>query len=116
MTPQDQQNQTGQPFQPEGGDTIREQDKIHLILAYLGCLSLIPFLTVKDSPYVQWHAKQGVVLNVGGGILLTLTSFFPPLTCVGFLALFVIDVLAISKAFRGERWRLPVVADLADKL
>ena len=61
MTPQDQQQQN---IQSVGGDTVREQDKVQLILAYLGILSLIPMLTVKDSEFVKWHAKQGLVLFI----------------------------------------------------
>ena len=60
MSPQEQQQQS---IQSVGADTVREQDKIMLVLAYLPCLlCLIPLLTVKDSPFVTWHAKQGLVL------------------------------------------------------
>ncbi len=114
MTPQDQQNQ----LQSLGGDTVREQDKIQLVLAYLGCLSLIPFLTVKDSDFVKWNAKQGMVLNFGAGIALTLLGFIPfvgLITCLLGPATLVVDILAITKALKGERWRIPLVADLADK-
>jgi uncharacterized membrane protein len=114
MTPQDQQNQ----LQSLGGDTVREQDKIQLVLAYLGCLSLIPFLTVKDSEFVKFHAKQGIVFNIGFGIGLTILSMIPFVnfaTCLLGPAMIVVDIMAIMKALKGERWRLPVVADLADK-
>jgi len=92
----------------------REEDKIQLVLAYLFPLSLIPLLTVKDSPFVRWHAKQGLVL----GLLSTVISFALAIIligpCLGF-GLFVVGIVAMVKALRGERWRIPVVADLADK-
>ena len=117
MTPQDQQNQT--PIQQVGGaETIREQDKIMLVLSYLSCLCLIPLLTVKDSPYVQWHAKQGLVINVLGGVIVAVLSAVPVIQLVACLlwpALLVVDIMAIMKALKGERWRVPVAADLSEK-
>ena len=54
MTPQNQQEQNPNPIEQVGGkEPVRDQDKIMLILSYLGLLSLIPLLTVKDSPYVS---------------------------------------------------------------
>ena len=116
MTPQDEQDR----IQPVGADAVRDQDKIHLVLAYLGCLSLIPYLTVKDCPYVTWHAKQGLVL-LGAEIVVSVLSVLLSFVgggCLGTLlnlGLLGVSVVAIVRALRGERWRLPVLADLADK-
>lgn len=103
--------------------SVREQDKIMLVLSYLGILALIPLLTVKDSPYVQWHAKNGLVLGVGGGIAVsvigTILGFIPFLGIIGCLlwpAFLAVNIIAIVKALRGERWRIPVVTDLAEKI
>ena len=115
MTPQDQQEQQ---LQSIGAEQVREQDKIHLVLAYLGILALIPMLTVKDSPFVSYHAKQGLVLNVIGFVALTVLGMIPIvglLTCLLGPGLLVVDVLAIMKALKGERWNIPVVSDLATK-
>lgn len=115
---------------PTAADTVREQDKIMLILAYFGILSLIPLLTVKDSNYVKWHAKQGIVLTgavVAVEIVFTivfgiiaaiihplafLIGCFAPLISLGFMGL---AIFCMVKAIGGERWRIPVIADLADK-
>ena len=115
MTPQQQQQQN---IQSVGGDTVREQDKIMLVLAYLGILSLIPFLTVKDSEYVKWHAKQGLVLNLVGGVAIVVIGFIPIvnlITCLLGPGLLVVDIMGIMKALKGERWQIPVVTDLAAK-
>ena len=123
MTPQDQKQQS--PIQPVAGtDTVREQDKIMLILSYLGIFSLIPLLTVKDSEYVKWHAKQGLVFGVGGGIALTIVMVLLGaipfvgwlLDCLLWLGYLGINVMCMIKAVKGERWPIPVVADLAAKL
>lgn len=115
MTPQDQQQQQ---LQSIGAEQVREQDKIHLVLSYLGILALIPLLTVKDSPFVTYHAKQGVTLNVIGFVALSVLSLIPIVnlvTCLLWPALLVVDVMAIMKALKGERWNIPVVSDLATK-
>lgn len=116
MTPQDQQQQG---IQSVGAESVREQDKIQLVLAYLGCLCLIPLLTVKDSEFVKWHAKQGLVAGISIFVVSLVIQFIPVLGqimgCVLTLGWIALAVLGITKALKGERWRIPVVADLADK-
>lgn len=118
MSPQDNPET---PIESVGGSTeVREQDKIMLILSYFGCLALIPLLTVKDSPYVKWHAKQGAVLMIGGSIALTVLAIIPVVgwivSALGGPALMVLGIIGIVKALGGQRWRIPLVADLADKI
>ncbi|HEY3449840.1 MAG TPA: DUF4870 domain-containing protein [Myxococcales bacterium] len=113
---------TAAPESPTSGDVVREQDKIMLVLAYLGIFCLFPLLTVKDSEYVKWHAKQGLALMIVwiawaivGGIL----NFIPVAgTCVyllGYLGLLIVSVMAIMKAFAPLRWEIPVVSAIAKK-
>lgn len=116
MTPQDQQQQN---IQSVGGETVREQDKIQLVLAYLGILSLIPLLTVKDSAFVQWHAKQGLVLSLAMFVFSIVVNFVPIIGqivwCLAVVGYLVVSVMAIMKALKGERWNIPGVSDLASK-
>jgi uncharacterized membrane protein len=101
------------------GEPVREQDKIHLMLAYIGPLSLIPLLTVKDSEQVQWHAKQGLVFSLCVFLASVILAFIPVLGwlagCFLTLSWVGVSVLAISKALKGERWRIPLAADIAEK-
>ncbi|HKD42355.1 MAG TPA: DUF4870 domain-containing protein [Myxococcaceae bacterium] len=100
-------------------DTVRDQDKIMLVLAYLGVLALIPLLTVKDSAFVRWHAKNGLTLAVAGLLIIVLFNFLPVLGCflmpLEAIALIALTVIAITKALRGERWRIPVVTDVSER-
>ena len=122
MSLEEQQQQSIQTA-PGSVETVRDQDKIHLVLSYFGIFALIPLLTVKDSEFVKWHAKNGLVLGVGGGIALTIVGAIVGLipvvgllvSCAAWVGLIVVDVMAMMKALKGERWRLPVVSDLADK-
>lgn len=118
MTPQPPQQQQAPQISPVGGgaETVREQDKVMLILAYLGILSLIPLLTVKDSPFVTWHAKQGLVL-AGIGLLSSVLwgTGLGFINCVLWPAMAVVAIMSVLKAFEGQRWRIPLVADLSEK-
>jgi uncharacterized membrane protein len=100
-------------------DTVREQDKIMLVLCYLGILSLIPLLTVKDSEFVKWHAKHGLVL-LGGFICLAVIYVIPFIGwivgCALWVTLLVVDIMSMVKALNGERWRIPVLTDISEKL
>ena len=82
-----------------------------LVLAYLGLLALIPLLTVQDSDYVKWHAKNGLVLGFGCGLALSILSYIPflgwAIGCLGGVMLIVVDVLAMTKALAGERCGFP---------
>jgi fumarate reductase subunit D len=105
-----------------GGDIVRDQDKIMLVLAYLGIFCLIPLLTVKDSEYVKWHAKQGLALLlcwVGWVIAGFILGFIPflgwLLTCLGHLGFLVLMIVAIVRAFEPTRWKIPLVSSLAER-
>ena len=113
---------------PAGIEAVRDQDKMMLFLAYFGIFALIPFSVVKDSDYVHWHSKQGLtytvacvalwiawtVINVILGFLhLGFLGLFGSLAL--FFATFVVWLLAVIKAMGGERWRIPVVADLSER-
>ena len=107
-------------------ETVREQDKIHCFLSYFGIFSLIPLLTVKDSNFIQWHAKQGitvfaamVAIAIVGSVLSGVIPFVGLIFGCAFallnLGLLVADIIAMVKAFGGERWRIPVIAGFAEK-
>ena len=117
----DPQQMQQQPQQPQRSS----DDTLMLVLCYLGLLSLIPFLARKDSPNIQWHAKQGLTL-----FAVWFVCWLPMmlLACVPFLNIVIgicmmllgLTVLAtaifsIVKAVNGEQWKIPIVGDLALK-
>ncbi len=101
---------------------------IMLVLSYLGILSLIPLLTKKDDPEVQWHAKNGVVLFGAEmvWIILRIMLIFvhvpflgcgmTAVSCVVWIGFLIIMILCIVKATQGQRFRIPVLTDIAEKL
>ncbi|MDX2010937.1 MAG: DUF4870 domain-containing protein [Myxococcaceae bacterium] len=116
MTPQDQQQQS--PIQSVAKETVKEENKIHLLLSYIGNilglpLCIIPLVTVKDDDFVKWHAKNALVLYIAGFISAILTVVLIGLC--GLAALLVVNIMALIKSLNGERWRIPLVSDLAEK-
>jgi len=110
----------------DGPEPVHNEDKVMLILSYLGLFALIPFFITK-SEYVKWHARQGVTLCIASvvawiavQIVAVIISFIPFLSVL-FMGVFSLGMLAlvifaIMKALSGFRWPIPFVADLAAKL
>ncbi|MEA2236765.1 MAG: hypothetical protein QOC81_1489 [Thermoanaerobaculia bacterium] len=122
---------TPPPPPPPGAAAPGGDRTIMIVLSYLWILALIPLLTKKDDPEVQWHAKNGLALLgaeiicwIGFTILsIILSKVMSTLSCgiglvqcavwIGFL---VVRVMCIVKGVGGQRFRVPVVTDMAEKM
>ena len=122
---------TPPPPPPPGAAAPGGDRTIMIVLSYLWILALIPLLTKKDDSEVQWHAKNGLAL-LGAEIIcwiafmilgVILSKVFSALSCgiglvqcavwIGFL---VVRVMCIVKGVGGQRFRVPVVTDMAEKM
>jgi uncharacterized membrane protein len=102
------------------------------LLCYLfGWVSGLIFLLIDKRPFVRFHAAQSIGISVAvfvvmiafwivtfilaiitgglGGFLVLLT----PLIILGVLALVVICMI---KAYKGEKFKLPVIGNIAEKM
>jgi uncharacterized membrane protein len=79
-----------------------ESNKLFAALSYLWILSAIFLLFKKDSPFIQFHAKQGLVLFIFGWLLQ--------------IVVFAFVVTGIVTAFQGKWFKLPLVSSLAEKI
>ena len=117
------------PPPPVGGTGSGGSDRgLMVFLAYFGLFALIPLLTKKDDPDIQWHAKNGLTLSIAWvvvaigwqivGIVLPLPIRLIWSTCGCFigLAFLVLDILCMVKAFGGTRMRVPVITDMGEKM
>lgn len=97
-----------------------------LILAYLGILALIPLLVEKEDQEVQWHAKHGLVLTVTWIVLWIVLAIIGMIPVVGTiigcgltpllgLAILGLHIFLMVQAINGQKVRLPVVSEYADK-
>lgn len=95
------------------------QTRLASAVGYVGVLFLIPLFFFKESPFAQYHGKQGLILFIAWAVnsvimiipvLGWLVSFF------GSIALFIISVIAFLKAYSGEEWELPYIGKYAKKV
>lgn len=90
------------------------------ILSYLWIFSIIPLLTKKSDKLIYGHAKQGFVIFIiwviigilNNWVWLGVLHFIYSLVYLLFLILMIAGMV---KASQGKAWRIPVIADLADK-
>ncbi len=96
---------------PEHKPTFDPKDiadnKVVAALSYLWILFLVPLLAKKDSPFAQFHAKQGLIICVAGFIL----SMIPVIGWLLNIVLFVVVIMALIKTLSGEAWEIPLVKD-----
>lgn len=94
-------------------------DNLIAAVSYLWILSIVILIVKKDSDYVTFHARQGVVL-FGISVVISIISFIIPLlffvTWILQLGIFIAVVIGFIKALGGERYKLPVVGGLAEKV
>lgn len=88
-----------------------EENKFWAALSYFGILCVIPLLGKKESPFCQFHAKQGLVITLGW-----LLAWFPIFGWILGIILFVHSIIGIVNALTGKRDKLWIVGDLAEKL
>lgn len=106
-----------------GGDRT-----LMVVLSYVWILFLVPLLTKKDDAEVQWHAKNGMGITIGEficWIIYWAIAFFAPsaiscaasaLSCVIGLGFFVLRIICIVKGVGGQRFTVPVLTDLGQKI
>jgi uncharacterized membrane protein len=113
---------------------LSDQDRVLLVFGYLGPLALVS-LVASRREFVKWHAKQGLALSV------TLLAVYPLLRWLHLgldrvenawlsgvaeviwamdwlivIGVVVAGLVCIVRALEGERFKLPGLGDLADRL
>lgn len=92
---------------------------------------LIFFLIEKDNKFVRFHAIQSMivfgalsVLQIVIGLFITtlammhlgaLIALFGLINSIVFLAGIVLWILMMVKAYQGEKFKLPIAGDIAEK-
>jgi uncharacterized membrane protein len=103
------------------------------LLSYvLGWITGLIFFLIDKRPFVRFHAAQSIVLFGGLNIVYFLVGglFGVSLFAGGFsgfgfiwalyglvdLAAFILWIVLMIKAYQGARFRVPIAADIADKI
>jgi uncharacterized membrane protein len=96
-------------------------ENIEGLLCYvLGFITGILFLILeKDNKFVRFHAMQSIITFLAFFVISMVLGFIPILGWMlsGLLGLIglVVWLLLMFKAYQGEKYKLPVAGDLAEK-
>lgn len=88
-----------------------KKNKIYAVLAYISILIIVPLVAAKDSKFARFHTNQGLILLVCG-VLATLLTYIPIVKFFAWIVeilLFVLCVMGIINAAKGEAKELPVI-------
>lgn len=99
-------------------ETAPEEHRLMAALSYVHILCLVPLLTQRDNKFVQFHAKQGLVLFVVEVVIFMgfFTIILTWLSPILLLATFIGSVAGIIFALQGKKQELPGVQWLIQKL
>ena len=80
---------------------------------------IVMLLVEKQNKFVRFHAMQSTILFGGLFVVNFVLGFIPILGwLVGFvlsIAAFILWIVLMWKAFQGEMYKVPYIADLAEK-
>jgi uncharacterized membrane protein len=107
------------------------EDRVLVVFGYLGPLALVTLIASRRE-FVKWQAKQGIILTAALIALYTLLKFvqfvldrylwaiFGEMFRAGLwlvvLGVAVMTLVCIVRGLEGERFKIPMIGDLADRL
>jgi fumarate reductase subunit D len=99
----------------------KKENAVYAALSYVSVVSLVMLIMKKDSPFVQEHAKQGVILflvEIAVWLIAAIIPFFGWFI-IGPLAnllLLIVSVIGLAHAYQGEFWEIPVIGRYRSKI
>ncbi len=103
------------------GSTMNIEPNIAGLLCYLAgwVTGLIFYLVEKENKFVRFHAMQSIVVFGAYSVISIILWFIPIVgwvlgTILG-ITMFVLWIMLMVKAYQGQKWKLPVAGDFAEK-
>jgi len=100
-------------------ETPKSDENVYAILSYLSVLCLIPILMKKDDEFVRFHSRQGLMLFTLeiGLMIINIIPFLGQLIYLfGMLACGIISIIGVVQVLQGNKWKIPVVGEWAEKI
>ncbi|MGB7266847.1 MAG: DUF4870 domain-containing protein [Terracidiphilus sp.] len=104
------------------GATSGLSDSAAGAIAYITIIPAIIFLIVEPynkNSFVRFHSWQSIFLGIAAFAIQIVLSVIPvvgwiiiPFFLIGFLVLWI---MCLIKASKGERWKLPLIGEFAEK-
>ena len=90
---------------------ISQESRINAVVSYVFVFSVVLYIINKEDKFVQFHAKQGIIIA-----MIMLVGFIPVLGVPFLLLSFVLSIIGASKAYIGEEFKIPFVFKYAQKI
>lgn len=91
---------------------VTNEDRWLAAIGYVGVLCIVPLIWKQDNEYIQFHAKQGLVIFVMElvGIALLFTLLFAALTPVIWIIALFLSGYGFISALSGKKSNIPGAA------
>lgn len=96
-----------------------QDSKFFAAIGYLSVLCFVPLVLKKKSEYAQFHGKQALVLfiiEVAASILKAVPVLGDIVFTFSFVVLGILSLIAILRVLMGERWEIPIIIDIANRI
>lgn len=115
-------------------DSTGLDPKLGGLLSYIlpPITGIVLFLMEKKDEVIRWHAAQSIVFGIAWVALWVVFTAFSTIlsavvpilgTLIGFLiwivliiGAFILWVICLIKGYSGDKWRMPVLAQYADRI
>ena len=99
------------------GGTEGMDPKLAGLLCYIWIVGLV-FLIISKDKFVRFHALQSVILGVAFAVVSSVVMFIPIVNFFSWILwplYMVLIIIMMIKAYAGEKYKLPIVGDFAEK-
>ena len=116
------------------GQELSDQDRVLLVFGYLGPLALVTLIASRRE-FVKWHAKQGIALTIAllliypvlrwvhlgldgweGFFWTPVAEIFRAMSWLVVLGVLIAGLVCIVRGLEGERFKIPLLGELVDRL
>lgn len=88
-------------------------------IGYLSFLCFVPLALKKDNAFALFHGKQALVLfilELAAAILKVVPALGDLVFTLSFVVFGILSLIGIVKVLMGERWEIPVVHEIAERI
>ena len=97
-----------------------DENTAGLLCYVVGWITGIVFLVLeKENQFVRFHALQSILTFLPLSVIALLLGWIPfvgwVLAGLVWILTFILWIVLMSKAYRGEKYKLPIAGDIAEK-
>ncbi len=109
----------GKPISGNTGQGTKKSNEniLGLVCYLLGILAIVFLITEKDNKFIRFHAYQSVLFNVASFFIMIFAVLIDPFIMYGLVSLLIIIIwlVLIYKAYKGEKYKLPIIGDYSER-